>query len=432
MKTVQYDAIIVGAGMVGAALACALGQQGMQVLLLDHAGAPTAYDQTQLPDLRVSALNSVSKNIFQHLNVWQQLETTRFCAFSKMLIWEELDKSFSLGNLLFSKRASTGKRLNQTTLDCRNINEPALGYIVENRLLQLSLYQTIELSDNITLINDINITEYIDNETDSLRQIKTDGQCIYTSPLIVGADGSHSKIRQWSNIKSNRKEYKQHALVATVEINEGPLDTTWQAFAATGPMALLPLPDCNNRHYASLVWYHQPSDVKRLIALSDSAFLRELSYYFPEELPKIISLHQRKSFPLIKQFAQRYIAEGVVLVGDSAHTVNPLAGQGVNLGLMDMAVLTEVILEARQRNLPYHSMETLKKYEDRRKQDNRNMGWVLDAFYYGFSNDSLPLKLARNIGLSLGDKAGLLSTTIEKYGAGYRGHLPPLAQKPAN
>ena len=425
-KEAFYDVVIVGAGMVGATLGCALGQQGMRILLLDHS-EPMPYTPVQAPDLRVSALNLASANIMRRLNVWTSIKEKRLCPFLKMQVWEELPEGLPLLDLLPFPLEPTS-RINQTTFDCAHIQQPALGYIVENRVLQLSLHESLNSLDNVTLSIGTTVDEYLSKPQDSVKKLKLSTGDICETPLVVGADGAGSKVRQWAGFGVDRTEYGQQALVATVELNDGPLDVTWQAFVPTGPMALLPLPDCNEKHYASLVWYHQPGDVKRLMALSDPAFLSELVHCFPNDLPNIVRLHQRGWFPLAKQHAQQYICEGVALVGDAAHTVNPLAGQGVNLGLMDVAELSNTICEAWKKNKAYASADNLMNYQQHRKNENRNMSWILDAFYYGFNNEVLPVKLVRNTGLALMSKLGIATKHIELYGAGLKGRLPPLAK----
>lgn len=427
VKSMHYDVIIVGAGMVGATLGCALGQQGMRILLLDHS-APERYDSAQAPDLRVSALNLASRNIMRRLGVWTSIEEKRVCPFLKMQVWEELPQGLPLLDLL-PFPSSSEKRINQTTFDCAHIQQPALGYILENRVLQLSLHESLKTLNSVTLATGVTVKEFLSGPAASEKKLLLSNDKTCTTPLVVGADGARSNIRQWVGFGVDRKEYGQQALVATVELADGPLDSTWQAFVSTGPMALLPLPDCAGKHYASLVWYHQPDDVKRLMALSDPAFLSELIDCFPEELPDTTRLHQRGWFPLAKQHAQQYVCEGVALVGDAAHTVNPLAGQGVNLGLMDVAELADVVTDAWKQNKHYGAVDNLMIYQQHRKADNRNMAWILDAFYHGFSNDKLPLKLARNAGLALMGKLGPVSKYIEEYGAGLRGRLPSLAKK---
>ncbi len=424
-KAEHYDVIIVGAGMVGATLGCALSAIKMKTLLIDYE-KPEAYSAKKLPDLRVSALNIASANIMHNLDVWSLLTKKRLCSFKVMRIWEELREGFPLLDMLPLNNSDS--RINETTFDCKYINQSALGYIIENRLLQLSLHQKLAQTEYATLATNIAISSF-DSMPESSVKILTlsDGKRCST-PLIVGADGSSSKVRQWAGFGVTRKEYEQQALVATVEIDKGPLDQAWQAFVKTGPMALLPLPDCNGKHYASLVWYHQSDDVKRLMALSDPAFISELTDCFPQELPEIITLCERGFFPLAKQLAQQYAGEGVVLVGDAAHTVNPLAGQGVNLGLMDVAVLADILGQSFKTGGCFAAKDHLLVYERKRKSDNNNMAFILDAFYHGFSNDVLPLKLIRNLGLSVMNKLRPVSGYIEKYGAGLHGNLPPLAQ----
>ena len=421
-----YDAIILGAGMVGASLGCALNKLGMKVLLIDSSNKPE-YKKSLPPQVRVSALNLASANILKNLNAWSHLENTRHCPFSTMEIWEEKSSSSSfIDSIPFASKVKN--KINKTVFKCSDINQTALGFIVENEVLRYSLHQQLSSSENITIMNntkavDINLNGHL-NE----KQLILDNGETVSSHLIIGADGAQSHIREKSNIGVSRKEYRQSVLVIVAEINENSLNCTWQAFTKTGPMSLLPMPKCNNKNYASIVWYHNHDEITRLNKLSDEELLNEIAANFPEKLPRLIKLYERQCFPLARQSAHLYVSNGVVLVGDAAHTINPLAGQGLNLGLMDVAQLYDAISIPWKENQPYWSNHSLSHYQKECQKRNQKMACIMDAFYYGFSNNIFIFKLLRNVGLSFAGKLGPITKCIEYYGAGLSGKLPTLAK----
>ena len=413
--TPDYDVLIVGAGMVGAAVACALGQAGFKVGIVDHQ-PPAEFQPDAAPDLRVSALSPATIRVLERLGAWQHIETMRVCPYRRMAVWEKLNIP------LIGKHT----RFNRTMFQASELNEPRLGYIVENNIVQLGLHAAMKSSQDVELICPARITTILTGSKQPQLQLE-DGRTL-TARLLVGADGAQSQVRDAAGMGVGAYDYAQQALVATVEIGGGPLDITWQAFTSTGPLALLPLPDVNGRSYASLVWYNLPNEVRKLKSMHESVFLKAVREHFPSELPALKALHGRASFPLTRRHAQQYVKPGVALVGDAAHTINPLAGQGVNLGFMDVAWLAQTLSEARDQGADYASAEVLKRYEKARRTDNRNMMLVMDAFYHLFSNEVTPLKVARNIGLAVAGRTRAGQKRVMRYAMGLEGRLPLLAQ----
>ncbi|WP_257276223.1 FAD-dependent monooxygenase [Endozoicomonas sp. SESOKO4] len=232
----------------------------------------------------------------------------------------------------------------------------------------------------------------------------------------------------YSQKRLDTREYEQQCLVATVEIEGGLQDITWQAFTATGPEAFLPMADVDGKSYASIVWYNLPENVHKLMKLPDSEFLEELSTTFPKELPPLIKLHERGSFPLARRHAMNYFANGVVLAGDAAHTINPLAGQGVNLGFQDVAWLAEILTDAYHAGRSLGSKKVLSRYEKARRRDNQLMMSTMDAFYLAFSNSNVPLKVLRNLALGIAGKSRPAVKEVMKYAMGISGRQAELAK----
>ena len=400
-KNQDFDIVIVGSGMVGAAVACALGQSGLRLAIIESS-PPAPYADDQPHDLRVSALSIASKKILQTVGAWPGIENRRLCPFRRMRVWE---------------------RAGDTEFCSEDINYPELGYIVENRIIQLALLDRLAEFENITLFSPaaIDKIEYVVGGKPVV--YLADGQTLNAS-LLVGADGAQSKVRQAVGIGVTCWDYKQHALVLYIETAEGQQDITWQRFTPAGPQAFLPLPG----HYGSLVWYNSPDEVARLQALPKAELKAELVAAFPKELGEVKSILGTASFPLRRQHAQSYVKPGLALVGDAAHTINPLAGQGVNIGLLDAAALAETIGKALQTGQDFSSLAVLQGYEKMRRRENLKMMTVMDLFYQVFSNEILPIKFLRNLGLGLAERVSPAKNKVMRMAMGIEGPLPKLAR----
>lgn len=406
----QYDVLVVGAGMVGVAIACGLGQQGLKVAIFDH-HVPEPLPDDALPELRVSALSKASENILRQLGAWEPMQGLRMTPYRRMAVWEKLPASFS------------DSRVNHVVFDAGRIDHSQLGYIVENRVTQLGLLAALKSYPSVSLFCPGEIVRM--DVRQPMVELK-DGRCFY-GDLLVGADGADSQVRQSAVIALQQVDYEQQCLVATVEIAGGCQDITWQAFTPDGPQAFLPLPDIAGKSYGSVVWYHQPEKIRQLLALDDAAFISTLAASFPDELPPIIQLHQRGAFPLARRHASSYFRPGLVLAGDAAHTINPLAGQGVNLGFQDAAWLIEILGAAHLAGEHLGSPTVLARYEKTRRTANSAMMYTMDAFYYTFSNRNRPLQLLRNAGLFAAGKLPPVLNHVMKYAMGLTGKLPKLA-----
>ena len=396
----DYDVVIVGGGMVGSAVACALGGSRLKVAVVERA-LPEPFSPEQPHDLRVSALSIASQKILQTVGAWDGVVKRRVCPFKRMRVWE------TAGDTEF----------NSEEIDCSE-----LGFIVENRVTQLVLLDRLRQFDNIDLIAPATI-KGIEYQASSSKVLLDNGEEL-NARLLVAADGGQSRVRQAVGIGVTSWDYEQHALVIYVETDYPQQDITWQRFVPSGPQAFLPL----TGHYGSIVWYNSPDEVRRLKSLSDEALIDELTAAFPECLGKINKILGKASFPLKRQHAQHYVKPGAALVGDAAHMINPLAGQGVNIGLLDAAALAEVLLEAGQQGEDIADIRVLKRYEAMRRQENLKMMTVMDLFYRFFSNDVLPVKFFRNLGLGLAERVKPLKNKVMRSAMGLEGKLPKLAR----
>ena len=415
-----FEVLVVGGGMVGAAIATALGQQGISVAIFDRA-LPEPLPEKAPPELRVSALSYASEQILRNLGAWTHIESMRTCPYRRMAVWEKLHHPWG---------KEVAFRPNKTLFDSTRINHPQLGFIVENRITRLGLLEAMKACDSVQVFCPVRI-ESMDVMSGKPEITLADGQ-IFSGNLLVGADGANSRVREAAALGLEQKDYEQQCLVATVEIEGGCQDVTWQAFTPTGPEAFLPLPDIDGRSYGSVVWYNLPEKVQKLLTLPDEAFIAELANTFPVELPPIKKVLERSSFPLARRHALEYFQQGVVLIGDAAHTINPLAGQGVNLGFQDAAWLAQIISEAIKTGENPGDVKVLTRYSDARRFENQKMMSLMDGFYHTFSNDNKPLKFIRNIGLSVAGNAPLAIKQIMKCAMGLSGKQPELAKNKAD
>jgi len=397
----KFDVVIVGGGMVGAAVACSLGGSLLKVAVIENS-PPAPYAPDQPHDMRVSALSIASKNILETVGAWEGVVNRRFCPFRRMRVWE------TAGDTEFCSD---------------DINYPELGYIVENRVTQLALLERLQAFDNIELICPVSIKK-INYVAGKPGEVELEDGRILSANVLVAADGGQSRVRQTVGLGVTSWDYKQHALVIYIETAYGQQDITWQRFLPSGPQAFLPL----TGHYGSIVWYNSPDEVSRLKTLSFDALKDELVASFPDCLGQVNNVLGVASFPLKRQHAQSYVKPGVVLVGDAAHMINPLAGQGVNIGLLDAAALGEVLLEAVKEGLDPGSLTVLKRYEKMRRNENLKMMTVMDVFYQVFSNEVLPLKLIRNLGLGLAERILPAKNKVMRSAMGLEGKLPKLAR----
>jgi 2-octaprenyl-3-methyl-6-methoxy-1,4-benzoquinol hydroxylase len=397
----NFDVVVVGGGMVGAAVACGLGGSSLKVAVIENA-PPQAFLPDQPHDLRVSALSIASKNILETVGAWGGVVNRRLCPFRRMRVWE------TAGDTEFCSD---------------DINYPELGFIVENRVTQLALLERLKCFANVELMCPaaINKISYTANKPSEVQL--GDGR-ILTAKVLVAADGGQSRVRQTVGLGVTSWDYNQHALVIYVETDYGQQDITWQRFVPSGPQAFLPL----TGHYGSIVWYNSPDEVSRLKALSNMDLLHELLAAFPDCLGKVNAILGTASFPLKRQHAQSYVKPGVALVGDAAHMINPLAGQGVNIGLLDAAALAEVLIEAAKQGLDLGDLSVLKRYEKNRRNENLKMMTVMDVFYRVFSNQVLPVKFLRNLGLGLAERIVPAKNKVMRSAMGLDGNLPKLAR----
>ena len=376
MSMKSLDIIVAGGGMVGMAVANALAQSDFKVAVIESR-EPQSFDISQDYDLRVSAVTLETVDFLKNIDVWDSVIETRTCPLKAMRVWEE-------------------SGFGDVTFDAKTIGEDNIGYIVENRILQLALWEKAESDANIKIFcPETHKNIHVDN--DQVEVTLSNDEKIY-SKLLVGADGARSSIREQFSFGVKSKQYDQSCLVANASVVNNSQNITWQRFTPSGPQAYLPLDD----NTGSIVWYDSAEEIQSHVDLSNEDLSKKIMREFPREIGKV-TIKDKASFPIFKQHVEKYVLDNVTLVGDSAHVINPLAGQGVNLGFQDAECLSRILKAARVRTENWASSRSMIKYERERYFHNSAMMNLMNVFYYGFSNDNHPLKLARNLALSLGN-----------------------------
>ena len=391
-KQPNYDVIVVGAGMVGAALALALGREGLKVALVD-AHAPQLEWSQDGYDIRVSAITRASQHVFESLGAWTIMQSERISPYRDMHVWD----AGGDGVIHF---------------DSADIGEPDLGHIIENRVIVKGLHTCLAEQANVTPFWPVQPKTMTLTENEASLEL-SDGTELQAR-LLVGADGARSWVRQQAGISVKGWDYDQVALVTWVKPELFHQETAWQRFLVTGPLAFLPLTD----GYCSIVWSTSPEHAAQLQSMEEERFAQELQAAFESKLGNIEAVGPRAMFPLRSFETQHYILPRLALVGDAAHTIHPLAGQGVNLGLADMASLLQVITEAHQQRRDIGTENTLRRYERWRRADNRSMLIAMDGFKRLFSTDQSTLRWIRNLGLKLTDQVLPLKRLIMQQALG--------------
>ncbi len=378
MTVSHYDLVIIGGGIVGLTLANRLANANLQIAVLDQQNLqPTPLIEAY--DVRVSALSWGSQVLFQNLAIWPDIEAMRLSPYTKMYVWD----------------ASTDAHIE---FNAREMAETNLGHIIENKVIHQALLQKLTHSSQVHLIN--TALEEINIEPDRVEVKLTNGNML-TTKLLVGADGINSKVRELAGIAVDYQAYGHTAIVATVRCEKAHQQTAWQCFLPEGILAFLPLTDL---HTCSIVWSCDTSVAERLLKLDESAFAIALEDIFAKHLGKIELLSKRLSFPLAMRHARHYVVPRIALVGDAAHTLHPLAGQGLNLGLADADKLAQVIIETNQRQRDIGWLVNLRAYERWRKKENLSMILAMQGFKNLFGSSLPPLVWLRGQALRLINK----------------------------
>lgn len=399
---VKTDIVISGAGMAGMTLAIALAKGGLSVAVIDRLDPKEVASEDF--DGRVSALAYSSVRMLRALDLWDQLQP----------------QAQPIHDIVVNEGRLNGRQLPFSLhFDHREIGEP-LGHIVENRHIRQAQLAAIAEQPRIRLISGVSVTNLATGEPSANAEL-SDGSTI-AARLVIAAEGRDSCLRELQDIGVIAWDYDQAGIVTTVEHQLPHGGVAYEQFLPTGPFAILPM--TGNR--SSLVWTEKTAEARRLVALTQSDFQAELHRRFGDHLGRIAATGPVWTYPLKLQMARAYVKHRFALVGDAAHTIHPLAGQGFNLGLKDVAALTETILDAARIGADYGCLTTLTRYERWRRFDSTLLAVVTDSMNRLFSNDFLPIRLARDIGLGVVDKIAPLRRLLMRHAGGDLGSLPRL------
>ncbi|WP_181129498.1 2-octaprenyl-3-methyl-6-methoxy-1,4-benzoquinol hydroxylase [Pseudomonas capeferrum] len=403
----RADLLIVGAGMVGSALALALRHSGLEVLLLD--GGPLSvkpFDAGAPFDPRVSALSGASQRILDRLGAWDGIARRRASPYSEMCVWD-------------------GSGTGQIDFSAASVHAQVLGHIVENRVIQDGLLERLHDSD-IGLLANARL-EQMRRSGDEWLVMLADGRRL-RAPLVIAADGAQSAVRRLTGFETREWDYLHHAIVTSVRCARPHRATAWQRFTDEGPLAFLPLVRDGGQQWCSIVWSTTPEQAEKAMALDDQSFCEALERAFEGRLGQVLEADPRVCVPLRQRHAKRYVEEGLALIGDAAHTIHPLAGQGVNLGFLDAAVLAEELQRACDRGERLADARVLSRYERRRMPHNLALMAAMEGFERLFQADPLPLRWLRNTGLKWVDRLPEAKALFVRQALGLSGDLPELAR----
>lgn len=415
----QFDLIILGGGLVGLTQALLSAQAGFSIALIEGSTAPfdairqlreaastqsgdnTSAHKTKPEewnssdfDIRCSTISRASQKIFKSINVWELMAADRISTYRNMVVWD-------------------AEGYGEITFHATEVAEPDLGHVIENRVMLKALWQQVEKEKLITVLAGRKPVLYSLESNHIMVQLN-DHQTI-TAQLVIAADGMHSWLRQTAGIQTTEWDYQQQALVATVKTELSHQETAWQRFIKGGPVSFLPLTDPNT---CSIVWSNTPDKVNALLALSDQKFCEELGFAFDYRLGKIIQTGERCSFPLKMSHAKHYIGKRMVLVGDSAHVFHPLLGQGLNAGLQDAKVLSEILAMGRKNRYDLGNYLFLRRYERARKGSVLTLVAAVELFKRAFNSSHTCIIAGRSMAFNAANSMQWIKKKLIRYAMG--------------
>jgi 2-octaprenylphenol hydroxylase len=391
----NYDIIIIGGGMVGLAMAASLVKTNCSIAIIEKHnfddlthGNYLSKDKSNAEDyaIRVSAISPGNQVFLSELNCWQNLPANKIADFEKMQVWD-------------------GEGSGLIQFDAAEVAQKKLGTIVENNALRAAIYKTVSSYNNVKILTNLEIDslqEYEDHVelllsdlTAQAKQVKPKKKI--STKLLIGADGALSSVRQKLNIAIDQMAYQQTAFVANVRTESSHQNTAWQRFTNHGPIALLPLPEKN---LCSIVWSIDSHKAEALRSLTSQEFADRLATKFEHKLGALTAVSDFQGFPLVKRHAHTYLSERCVLIGDAAHTIHPLAGQGVNIGFQDVICLSQTIIQLLNKQRDFGIAANLRPFERQRKSENMLMQESMSGFKWLFSQDDMTSVLLRNAAMT--------------------------------
>lgn len=374
-----FDVVIAGGGMVGLAVACGLQGSGLRVAVLEKNAEPE-FDATAAPSVRVSAINAASERLLQKLDVWSTILSMRASAYHGMEVWDR----DSFGAIAFNDEQQGLSHL---------------GHIIENPVIQRALWLRASACSDVTLMAPSQLQQVAFGDNEAFITLQ-DGTML-TARLLIAADGADSWLRNQADIPLTFWDYEHHALVANIRTVLPHDAVARQVFHGDGILAFLPMQD---PHLSSIVWSLSPQEASRLETMPEALFNQQLSVAFDMRLGLCQAESERKTFPLTARYARNFAAHRLALAGDAAHTIHPLAGQGVNLGFMDAAELIGEIRRLHQQGKDIGQHLYLRRYERSRKHSAALMLAGMQGFRELFAGAHPAKKLLRDMGLKLADR----------------------------
>lgn len=394
-----YDVIIIGGGPAGSTQACALAPHGLKIAVVDML-APEVTMEAGF-DGRTTAIAYGSSNIYRGIDLWPEFE-----AFAEPIL---------------DIRVSDHESYSHMHYDHTEIGDQPMGYILENLKMRQVLYSRATSFENLDWIAPAKVTE-LQRDTSGVTVTLDNGK-VLKGRLLIAADGRHSQMRDMVGIPLTRWPYHQIGIVCMIEHELNHEGVAHEHFLPTGPFAVLPM---KGGHRSSVVWSIQEDLAPGILALSDEDFSSAMQERFGDSLGKITVATKRWNYPLGVQYADTYIDQRFAMIADAAHVIHPIAGQGLNMGLRDVAALTEVIVEAYRLGLDIGGHTTLERYQRWRRFDNMTLVAVTDGLTRLFSNDIKPLKFLRDRGLGIMNSIGPAKRFLMRHAIGMVGHLPKL------
>lgn len=402
MTNFDSEVIIIGCGPVGATLAGLLGSKGISCIVVDSREAVVEVNAIE-PDPRVLALTYASKRIFKSFDLWRQIPEERIGRFQKMHVWDENGN----GEIQF---------------DCAELSETSLGYTVEQSVLQHTLDRILDYIPAVSIQRGERLSGLRSNADNVIVKL---GDRELNARLAIAADGIHSRTRELAGIQYGLHDYAQSAIACIVKTELAHQDVASQRFLTNGPLAFLPMFEPNQ---CGIVWSTKPVEAEQLLAMDEQEFKQNLQSGFESKLGAINECGSRVSFPLQRAQAEQYCQERLALIGDAAHCVHPLTGQGANLGILDAACLAQVLIEARDKQRDFGSKRVLRRYERWRRGENFIMMMAFEGLKNLFESKIEPLPYLRNTGLNIVNSNNLIKHFFIRRAIGLEGELPAIAK----
>lgn len=410
-ESCDYDVLIVGGGMVGASLACALGDSPLRVAVIE--ATPLELESQPSFDARTVALALGSRRIFETLGLWPAIEAEGVTAIRHIHVSDQ-------------------GHMGASHLDSAEEDVEALGYVAPSRHLGRVLHAALAEYDNIDVLCPARVSRVELKPHRAVLEIET-GTAATTRPLtgrlLVAADGGESRVRRQLGIATFEVDYGQHAVIANVRMERPHQGVAWERFTRSGPMALLPArgPEGREDVYA-LVWTVDSAQLDSVLHLDDAQFLARLQQRFSGRVEGFVDVGTRQAYPLRWMQSREHVRPRLAIIGNAAHSLHPVAGQGFNLGLRDVAVLAEVLIDNRRAGRDPGDLAVLRRYAGWRRRDHLQTALFTDGLVRLFSNNLPPLALARNLGLLLVDMLPAARHTLARHAMGIGGRLPRLAR----